>query len=201
LIYADFHLHTTFSPDSQISPRTLVEKLVDHPTIKAAAVTDHNIVRGVKTVQQLAAPYPDVLIIPGVEITTDQGDIVVLGTEELPPKPWSVENVVDFAKDNACISIAAHPFRELGLGEYAIESHVDAIEVLNGGSSSAANRMARDLAKSAGMVGVGGSDSHRPSELFSVYNEVQAALQVDDILDAIRKGLVSPFASETSIHF
>lgn len=201
MIYADFHLHTTFSPDSQISPRTLVEKLVDHPTIKAAAVTDHNIVRGVKTVQQLAAPYPDVLIIPGVEITTDQGDIVVLGTEELPPKPWAVENVVDFAKDNACISIAAHPFRELGLGEYAIESHVDAIEVLNGGSSSAANRMARDLAKSAGMVGVGGSDSHRPSELFSVYNEVQAALQVDDILDAIRKGLVSPFASETSIHF
>jgi predicted metal-dependent phosphoesterase TrpH len=201
LIYADFHLHTTFSFDSQITPRTLVEKLVSHPKVKAVAVTDHNTVRGVKTVQQLAAPYHDVLIIPGVEITTNQGDVLVLGTDVLPPTPWSVENVVDFAKDNSCVSIAAHPFRELGLGEYAKDSGVDAIEVLNGGSSAAANRLARDLAKSAGMVGVGGSDSHYPGDLFSVYNQVQAELTVDDILNAIKKGFVSAFAFESSIHF
>ncbi|MCW4017844.1 MAG: PHP domain-containing protein [Candidatus Bathyarchaeota archaeon] len=201
MIRADFHIHTTFSFDSAISPKTLVEKLVTHPSVKVAAVTDHNVINGLDTVRRLAAPYPDLLIIPGVEITTNQGDIVILGTEELPPKPWSVENVVDFAKETACVSVAVHPFREWGLGELARNSGVDAIEVLNGASSVWANRQARDLAKTAGLPGIAGSDSHSPQDLFSVYTEVQADLSVDDILKAIRKGIVSVFAAEGSIHF
>ena len=135
MIKADLHNHTTFSDDSQTKPKDLVERLVAHPSIKVAAVTDHDSVEGIQTVRDLAKPYPDVLIVPGVEISTPQGDIVILGAEELPPKPWTVDSVVDFAKKNACVSIAAHPFREWGLGEAARTSGVDAIEVLNGGSS------------------------------------------------------------------
>jgi predicted metal-dependent phosphoesterase TrpH len=201
LIRADFHIHTTFSPDSQINPKTLVDKLVAHPIIKAAAVTDHNTVKGISTVRKLAAPYPDVLIIPGVEITTSQGDVVILGTEELPPKPWTVENVVDFAQEKACISVAVHPFREWGLGEMASTSKVDAIEVLNGASSTSANRQAHALAKMTGLPGIAGSDSHHTQDLFSVYTEVQASLNTNDILKAIKKGSVAAFASERSIHF
>ena len=146
MIKADFHNHTTFSDDSQTKPKDLVEKLVAHPSIKVAAVTDHDSVQGIETVRALAKPYPDILIIPGVEISTPQGDIVILGTEELPPKPWSVESIVEFAKANNFVSIAAHPFREWGLGEAARNSNVDAIEVLNGGSLYSANKQAHDLA-------------------------------------------------------
>jgi predicted metal-dependent phosphoesterase TrpH len=78
MIYADFHIHTTFSSDSIISPKMLVERLHAHPLVKVAAVTDHGTVAGIKPVQRLAVSYPDLLIIPGVEITTWQGDIVVL---------------------------------------------------------------------------------------------------------------------------
>jgi predicted metal-dependent phosphoesterase TrpH len=201
LIRADFHIHTTFSDDSEITPKTLVEKLVAHPTIKVAAVTDHDSVKGIDTVRHLAAPFPDVLIVPGVEISTPQGDIVILGTEELPPKPWTVEGVVDFARKTACVSIAVHPFREWGLGEWARTSNVDAIEVLNGASSADANKQARNLAREFGLPGVAGSDSHKPSELFAVYTEVQASIDVDGILKAIKKGLVSAFQTEKSIHF
>lgn len=201
MIRADLHVHTTFSADSEIAPRTLVEKLMVHSDIKVAAVTDHNSVDGIETVRMLSAPYPDILIISGVEITTSQGDIVILGVEELPPKPWSVENVVDFAKETGCVSIAVHPFREWGLGELARNSNVDAIEVLNGASSPVANRKARDLAKTTGLPGVAGSDSHRSRDLFSVYTEVKASLNVDDILKAIKQGSVSVFAVDRSIHF
>jgi len=201
MIKADLHNHTTFSDDSQTKPIDLVEKLVAHPSIKVAAVTDHDSVQGIEAVRTLARPYPDVLIVPGVEISTQQGDILVLGTEELPPKPWTLETVVDFARENAYVSIAAHPFREWGLGEAARTSKVDAIEILNGGSTFSANKMAHELAVQLGLPGVAGSDSHKPSELFSVYTEVQADLDVDEILKAIRKGLVKVSLAERSIHF
>ncbi len=149
---------------------------------------------GIAEVRRLASEYSGMLIIPGVEITTDKGDIVLLGTEELPPMPWTIENVVDYAKEIAGISIAVHPFREFGLGELSLSSRVDAIEVLNGASSVEANRCARDLAKRLNLPGVAGSDSHGPHELFSVYTEVESSLSVDEILHAIGKGLVSvPF--------
>lgn len=201
MIKADFHNHTTFSDDSQTKPKDLVERLVAHPSIKVAAVTDHDSVQGIKTVRDLAKPYPDVLIVPGVEISTPQGDIVILGTEELPTKPWSVESVVEFAKANSFVSIAAHPFREWGLGEAARTSGVDAIEVLNGGSLYSANKLAHDLAVQLGLPGVAGSDSHKPSELFSVYTEVQAGMNVDEILKAVRKGLVKVSLEKRSIRF
>jgi predicted metal-dependent phosphoesterase TrpH len=194
-------MHTNFSQDSFISPKTLVEQLAIHPSIKVAAVTDHDSVAALKLTKELASAYPDILIIPGVEITTLQGDILVLGTEQLPPLPWSVANVVDFAKDNDCVSIAAHPFREMGLGEYARDSGVDAIEVLNGKSLYSANKQAYELAKSAGLPGVAGSDAHKPSELYAVYTEVDASLNVDDILAAIKKGKVSVSLASKSIRF
>jgi len=201
VIKADFHNHTTFSDDSQTKPKDLVERLIAHPSIKVAAVTDHDSVQGIKTVRDLAKPYPDVLIVPGVEISTPQGDVVILGTEELPTKPWSVESVVEFAKANSFVSIAAHPFREWGLGEAARTSGVDAIEVLNGGSLYSANKLAHDLAAQLGLPGVAGSDSHKPSELFSVYTEVQAGMNVDEILKAVRKGLVKVSLEKRSIRF
>ena len=67
-----------------------------HPFIKVAAVTDHDSVRANKPTIELAKAYPDILIIPGCEISTKNGetpigDMLVLGTFELPPKPWTPE--------------------------------------------------------------------------------------------------------------
>jgi predicted metal-dependent phosphoesterase TrpH len=201
LIQADLHIHTTYSSDSTIQPKTLVEKLVAHSFIKVAAVTDHDTVEGLSVTQKLAAAYPDILIIPGVEISTAEGDLLILGTEETPPKPWTVEGVLDFARDTDCVSVVAHPYREYGMGDLARNYKVDAIEVLNGESTSSANKLAQDLAKSMGLPGVAGSDAHNPSELYTVYTEVQASLDIDEILKALKKGLVSVHSIGKSIHF
>ncbi|MCX8150607.1 MAG: PHP domain-containing protein [Candidatus Bathyarchaeota archaeon] len=201
MIRADLHIHTTFSDDSKTTPKDLIEKLVAHPSVKVAAVTDHDSIKGIDPVRRLAKPYSDILIIPGVEISTPEGDILVLGAEELPPKPWTVQTVVDFAKDHSYVSVAAHPFREWGLGELTMTSNVDAIEVLNGSSSAQANKQAVELAKTMKLPGVAGSDSHQPSELYSVYTEIQASMDVDEILRAIKKGLIAVSQTEKSIRF
>jgi predicted metal-dependent phosphoesterase TrpH len=178
-----------------------VEQLVAHSFIKVAAVTDHDTVKGCGVTRQLASAYPDILIIPGVEISTPQGDVVVLGAEEMPPQPWTVENVIDFAREKDCVSVAAHPYREYGLGDLARNYKFDAVEVLNGYSLASANKQARDLAKLMSLPGVAGSDAHQPSELCRVYTEVQASLDVDEILKALKKGLVKVPPFEKSIHF
>jgi predicted metal-dependent phosphoesterase TrpH len=201
VIRADLHVHTTYSSDSAIQPRTLVEQLVAHNFIKVAAVTDHDTVKGCGVTRQLASAYPDILIIPGVEISTPQGDIVVLGTEEMPPQPWTVDGVIDFARDRDYVSVIAHPYREYGMGDLARNYKVDAIEVLNGCSTPSANKLAQNLAKLMGLPGVAGSDAHHPSELCTVYTEVQASLDVDEILKALKRGLVTVPSMRKSIHF
>jgi len=195
------HLHTTYSSDSAIQPKALVEKLVAHDFIKVAAVTDHDTVSGCNAIRQLAAAYPDILIIPGAEISTPNGDIVVLGAEEMPPQPWTVASVVDFARDTDCVSVVVHPYREWGMGDLARNYKFDAVEVLNGASPPSANKLARDLAKLMGLPGVAGSDAHQPAELCTVYTEIRASLDVDEILKAVKKGLVTVPPPRKSIHF
>lgn len=201
MIQADLHIHTVYSPDSVVQPKTLVDQLVAHSFIKVAAVTDHDSVRGCKATVELASAYPDILIIPGVEISTPQGDMVILGTDELPPRPWTPEVVVDYAKSVDAVSIVAHPYREYGMGDLARNYKIDAIEVLNGGSSAAANSQAKELAKSMGLPGTAGSDAHQMSELFSVYNQIDASLEIASVLKAIKKGFVSAQSGRGSIHF
>jgi len=201
LIKADLHIHTTYSDDSTVTPKTLVERLSTHPSVKVAALTDHNTIQGYKSTQKLASVYQDILIIPGVEISTPQGDIVVLGTEELPSEPWTVEGIVDFAHENGSVSVVAHPYREYGMGDLAKNYKFDAVEVLNGASSPLANKAAQDLAKLMGLPGVAGTDSHQPEDLFTVCTEVQADLDVEEILKALKKGLVKVSNLRGSIHF
>jgi hypothetical protein len=199
-LYADFHIHTVYSADSLVQPKTLVDMLNAHPFIKVAAVTDHDSVRANKPTIELAKAYPDILIIPGCEISTPQGDMLVLGTCELPPTPWTPENVADYARSIDAVSIVAHPFRTYGMGEYARNLKVNAIEVLNGGTSKDGNAKAKEFAKELGLPGTAGSDAHQVSELFAVCNQVEAAMNVDSVLAAIKKGQVLAHLPAT-LHF
>jgi len=119
----------------------------------------------------------------------------------LPPEPWTVESVIEFARERGGLVIAAHPYREYGLGDFARKYDLDAIEVLNGGAAPYANRLAETLATEMGLPGVGGSDAHRVDELWTVYTEIQASLDVDEILGALKKGLVNVVSAGRSIRF
>ncbi len=197
----DLHIHTSYSPDSTINPKTLVTQLYAHPFIKATAITDHNTLEGYYKVKNLASAYPDILIIPGVEVSTINGDLIVLGVEEMPLKPWTVENVIDFAKKREALTIAAHPYRARGLGDLTRKYGIDAIETLNGISQSHVNKLAENLAKEMKLPGVAGSDAHQVNELWTAYTEVKASLSLDEILKAIKKGLVRVAFTEKSIRF
>jgi len=188
MINADLHFHTCYSPDATNQPKQIIEKLNEHPTTKTIAITDHNTCKGYKALAQLAKPYPDILIIPGAEITAEEGEIIILGTTELPPKPWTSQTIIDFARENNAITIAPHPYRGLGLADLTQTLDLTAIETLNGITEPELNRKAEEIAKARGLPQTAGSDSHAPTDPWNVYTEIQAELNVEDILKAIKNG-------------
>lgn len=188
----DLHLHTIFSGDSTISPKVVVDQLNAHPQIRGVAITDHNTLRGFLHVQKLARAYPDLLILPGIEVSTEKGDILVLGVEESPEYPATLDSVIDFAERADGVIVVPHPYRSMGIGELALDVKAHAIEILNPTATSKENMMARKLAKIRGLPGVAGTDAHDVKEMWTVFTEVKAQLTVESVLDAIRRNLVRP---------
>lgn len=75
----DLHIHTTAS-DGQLTPAQIVHKAVDLG-LSVIAITDHDSVEGIESALAAARDFPDLLVIPGVEINTDVplGEVHILG--------------------------------------------------------------------------------------------------------------------------
>ena len=65
----DLHLHTTFS-DGRLTPTQLVELIVAKG-ITVASVTDHDSTEGIPETLEAASRFPQLTIIPGIELSTD----------------------------------------------------------------------------------------------------------------------------------
>lgn len=75
----DLHVHTTAS-DGKYTPVEIVRKAVNL-SVDVIAITDHDTVDGVSPALEAAGEYPDLRVIPGVELSTDipKGEIHILG--------------------------------------------------------------------------------------------------------------------------
>ena len=76
---ADLHTHSTYS-DGRLTPTELVERAVSKG-LEALALTDHDCIDGIAEAQAAAQRYPQLIFIPGVELSTDvpHGEVHMLG--------------------------------------------------------------------------------------------------------------------------
>src|ERR671918_2494280 len=65
----DLHLHTTVS-DGRLTPSELIT-FVASKGLKIVSVSDHDTTDGLAEAYQAAQQYPDLRIIPGIELSTD----------------------------------------------------------------------------------------------------------------------------------
>lgn len=186
----DLHVHTKYSGDSKITPKELVGQLHAHPFIKGVAITDHDTIRGYEEVSKLAKTYEDILIISGIEVSVENGHLIILGVEECPKYPSSIESVIDFAKERDGIVVIPHPYRELGIGDISEDIEADAIEVLNPHATQEENKKAENLARKINLPCVAGSDAHSLQEMWRAYTKVDAKQEIEGILKAIKDGRV-----------
>ncbi|MEO0458299.1 MAG: PHP domain-containing protein [Cyanobacteria bacterium P01_A01_bin.114] len=64
----ELHCHTTYS-DGTLTPTQLVSRAVERG-VKALAITDHDTVAGWEAAIAASQPYPDLEIVPGIELST-----------------------------------------------------------------------------------------------------------------------------------
>jgi predicted metal-dependent phosphoesterase TrpH len=186
----DLHIHSNYSSDSNLTVDDILKQAV-RAGLDGIAICDHNTVAGslfaIKRAQEMNIPL---LVIPGIEVSTTRGHIIVLGVRENIRTELSPAETISIAKEKGGITIAAHPFKINSLGNVD-GLDIDAVETFNSRCLFGENAAAKEMAQSIGKSQVGGSDSHMLATIGFGFTEIQGEKNEASVLQAIREGATS----------
>jgi len=190
----DMHVHTCYSEDAV----TTLEDLVLYSKrrgLDGIAVTDHNTVDGAIKAKETTG----LILIPGIEVSTVSGHVLGLNLTTPIPKGLGLDETVEKIHEADGIAVAAHPsaFLKSHLGSDVLKRAVkmDAVEVINSSNFpfSLLTHLNRRLASQLNLPQTAGSDSHIPETIGLAYAIVDAEPDIDDIIEAIKKGSAVPY--------
>ena len=174
MLKADFHIHSKFSPDSSMSPESLVAKCL-RVGLNCIAVTDHNTIRGALEVSKIA-PF---MVIIGSEIKSSQGEIVGLFIKEDVPSGLSAVETAKHIKEQGGLVSIPHPFDRFRRnvitreGLLSVLPYIDIIEGFNARNIRGEdNQKAQVFAGEHGLLTHGVTDSHSILEVGRTYTEI-----------------------------
>jgi len=183
----DLHNHTRYSPDSRVSPTDLVAR-ARQLRLDGIAITDHNSVAGIREAEAVAG---DLIILPGIEISTRSGHVIAYGVREPIPRDLSVGETVERITALGGVAVAAHPYRFWsGVGEAALsEARFAAYETCNARTLRRGNERAHARAAARSVGQTGGSDSHFLDEVGRAVTVLEAGrLRAEDVVQWIGAG-------------
>jgi len=189
-VKVDLHVHTCYSYDGLITPKELVF-YAEKSGLNCVAITDHNRVDGALKIAK-ETNFP---IIPGIEISSSKGHIVGLNILEPVHKNLDVDETLEKIHELGGLAVACHPRTWLKSSlKTCISQKFDAVEVINASAFpfKRSVKQAQELASSLGIAKVAGSDAHYGPEIGSACTIVDADLDCEEIVKAIRKGLCQP---------
>jgi predicted metal-dependent phosphoesterase TrpH len=199
----DLHVHSSFS-DGRDGVEAILEAAVEK-NLDGIAITDHDTIEGTFLAERIVRERElDIMVIPGVEVSTSDGHLLALGIRELPTKGKSPEETIEFVHDRAGITIVSHPYHVFRHAMYRIPP-CDAVEVYNSKYIfGIANWWAKRKAEKLGLPMVAGSDAHMAKTvgfgvtLIEVEDDNENGCEVSAVLAAIRAGRVKIDGSKTS---
>ena len=182
----DLHIHSNYS-DGRASVVEIIDAAVRRG-LDGIALTDHDTTRGIPAARRYIDEQKlDLILIPGVEVTTSEGHLLVLGVDEPPRRKMTPEETIEAAHAEGGITDVPHPYHPF---RHAIGRipNVDAVEVYNSKHLfGLANARARIEAGRRHIPMVAGSDSHFAETVGLGVTEILAA-DVDGVLEEIRAG-------------
>lgn len=168
---ADLHIHSTYSWDGTCDVSAILKKASHHLNLDVIAITDHDEIEGALEAQRLA-PFYRIEVIPGIEISTQDGHLLGYFLHEKVPAGLPLIETLLCIGDQDGIAIAAHPeaqgmtslsFAKL---EEAIH-HPEASKILLGVEAYNAslvymksNAIAEQISRQLPLAAVGNSDAH-----------------------------------------
>lgn len=194
----DLHVHTNHSYDGLTSIKEAI-KAAKQRGLNGIAITDHDAI-GIQTI-----PRTNIILIPGVEISTEAGHMIALGiTRPIPPNLTALETAKRIRRQGGLV-VVPHPYDYFshGMGYEDIKSiKPDAIEVINSSSlifSRAKNR-SQKLAAELHIARVAGSDSHISGTIGDAYTIIETnSTRLNEILRAIKNGKTIPEGTKTTL--
>jgi predicted metal-dependent phosphoesterase TrpH len=193
----DMHVHTVYSGDSCNSVKDIL-CVCRTRGLDGVVVLDHNSLRGAREALSMEC---NVLVIPGIEVSSADGHILAYNVLHEIPRDKSVEETIDLIHAQGGVAVAAHPYRVWsGLGESnVIGRPFDGIECQNGRSTKHGNQKAAELAEFLKKPGTGGSDSHEPDSIGNAYTIFpDECANADEIMKALLAGRSSTIGSHRS---
>lgn len=195
----DLHIHSKYSSDSGSAIEDILRKAVQRG-LDGIAICDHNTLVGSyhakKCVTKLNLPL---LVLPGVEVSTTQGHLIVLGVKDNIPPGMTPQETIRIARQKGGVVIAAHPFKINSIGNVD-GLDIDAIETFNSRCIFGENKKALKMAIELGKPQVGGSDSHMLGTIGIGYTEIDAQPYEASVLNAIRNGKTRPGGKNAPIY-
>lgn len=172
----DLHVHSHHSPDSRLGPEDLVRACAARG-LDGVAVTDHDRLLGAL---ELRDALPQLLIIPGEEIRSREGEITGLFLrEEIPPGLSAEETMLEIRRQGGLVCVP-HPFDYVKLHRLTarrlleLRELIDCLEAINGKPRWWwANRRATSFAERHGFPATAGSDAHRAEEVGRAWVEME----------------------------
>lgn len=167
---ADLHIHTVYSPDGTGTVRAVLRRAAE-VGLDVIAITDHYGIRAALEGVDLAAAY-GLHVIPGVEVSTAEGHLLVLFIRRVPPSGLSLNDTLRWVRDEGGLCIAPHPggksrqslsflALERALNEPQIAPVLVGIEVFNAGIAHLKqNHAALAMARRLPLAPVSNSDAH-----------------------------------------
>ncbi len=199
LVVFDYHIHSYYSYDSLNRPIDVLKTALKK-NINALSITDHNTIKGSLELAKLAKDFPNILVVKGVELKTDRGDLIVLGlNEEIKSKNFY--EVIDIAKSSGFLTILPHPYFRHRLDTDLLLS-VDLIEAYNSRSPRYLNEKALKIAKRLGKAFTAGSDAHLLKEIGNGLNLFLVdSFNEEALLKSIKKGNIKTFFKPSNIFY
>ncbi|MGD0765657.1 MAG: PHP domain-containing protein [Dehalococcoidia bacterium] len=202
MLKADLHLHTTFSPDSTVTPAKLVARCQKRG-INCLAVTEHNNMEGSLAVQRMA-PFK---VVSAEEMKTTEGELIGYFLKEAIPGGLSPEETVRRIKEQGGLVCLPHPFdrtRREPLRAAARErilTEIDIVEAFNSRTTLARdNATARRFAERLGLPMSAGSDAHSLGEVGNACVEMPDFETPAEFLEALRRGKITAHRSLPLVH-
>ncbi len=182
----DLHVHSNCS-DGRDAVRTILEAAAGRG-LNGLSITDHDTLKGSRSAMQvIREDRLDLILIPGAEVTTSEGHLLVLGIEDLPPRGRSPEETAELAREQGGIAIVPHPYHPFRHAIGRIPD-CDAVEVYNSKHLfGIANARARMGARKRHLPMVAGSDSHFAATVGLGVTEIDAD-DAGQAVAAIRAG-------------
>ena len=211
----DIHTHTyPMSDDSLLTPENLISE-AKRIGLDGVCITDHDRFWDPEDIIKLGKEN-DFLTLPGCEVTTEEGHVLVYGLREYIFGMHKSAFVRDLVKESGGAMVVAHPYRRVyrenapqdpdsynEMVDRALRNPVfglvEAVEIKNGRGTEKENLFAEKVAERLSMPTTGASDAHKISDIGTyATNFYDTVNDLDSLITAIKSGRFNGMAFKKS---